>query len=320
MPFDVPYLDLTVACQRHTFKRTTYQTARPPFDPSRFGVEPIETAAARSFVEEHHYSGTFPVEIASYRLFESKQNESAALVGVAVFSIPVNTSRELSALLKPGQAVSDLGRFILNEHVLANAETWFLARALKALRRDRTLADGKTPRFPFSTSHSDPCPRLGVDRIIFPGHVGAIYQASNALYTGRSRPRVLCLTRSGVAISDRALSKLRADDTDARHVYAQLRKHGAPQLQPGESGARYLARTLADGPFRRVRHRGNHRYVLLPPAHALRRKIVGAFPTLDYPKRTDPPPDNEPRPPRVQSQRDDTRGSRGMRADPVPRV
>ncbi len=299
MPFAVPYLDLPLACQRHTFKRMTYQTARPPFDPSRFGVEPIETAVARSFVETHHYSGTFPVEIASYGLFESKPNARATLVGVAVFSIPVNTPRALSGLLKPGQAVSDLGRFILNDHVLANAETWFLARAVKALRRDRTLADGKTPRFPFSTSYSDPCPRVGVDRIIFPGHVGAIYQASNALYTGRSRPRVLCLTRSGIAISDRALSKLRADDNDARHVYAQLRDHGAPQLEPGETGARYLARALADGPFRRVRHRGNHRYVLLPPTHALRRKIVGAFPTLEYPKRTDPPPETDPRPPRV---------------------
>ncbi len=55
-PFAIPYLDLTVACQRHTFGRTTYQTARPPFDPSRFGVEPIDTAAARNFVETHHYA------------------------------------------------------------------------------------------------------------------------------------------------------------------------------------------------------------------------------------------------------------------------
>ncbi len=55
-PFAIPYLYLTVACQRHTFGRTTYQTARPPFDPSRFGVEPIDTAAARNFVETHHYA------------------------------------------------------------------------------------------------------------------------------------------------------------------------------------------------------------------------------------------------------------------------
>ena len=46
-----PWLDLTVACQRHTLKRTTYLTARPPFDPSRFGVEPMDTADARTFIE-----------------------------------------------------------------------------------------------------------------------------------------------------------------------------------------------------------------------------------------------------------------------------
>ena len=43
----LPYLDLTFACQRHTGKRTSYVTARPPFDPSRFGVEPIDAADAR---------------------------------------------------------------------------------------------------------------------------------------------------------------------------------------------------------------------------------------------------------------------------------
>jgi hypothetical protein len=52
--FATPWLDLTVACQRHTFKRTTYLTARPPFGPSRFGVEPIDTADARTFIETHH--------------------------------------------------------------------------------------------------------------------------------------------------------------------------------------------------------------------------------------------------------------------------
>ena len=183
-----PWLDLTVACQRHTLKRTTYLTARPPFDPSRFGVEPIDTTDARAFVETHHYSGTFPVEIASYGLFESRPNARAALVGVAVFSIPVNTPAVLTALLEPGQTVCDLGRFILNDHVLANAETWFLTRAYRALRRDKTLADGRTPRFPFSTSYSDPCPRPSFDRIIFPGQVGIVYQAKTPVTRAAHAP------------------------------------------------------------------------------------------------------------------------------------
>ena len=292
---DVPYLDLEKVCQRHNFKRISYVPLRPPFDPSRFGVEPIETGTARAFVEKQHYSGTFPVEIASYGLFETRSNGRPGLVGVAVFSIPVNSPKSLAALLEPGQAVCDLGRFILNDHILANAETWFLARAYRALRAERTLADGVTPRFPFSTSYSYPCPRVaGANRIIFAGHVGAIYQASNALYTGRSRPRSLCLTRTGVAISDRALSKLKADEGDARHVYGQLTEHGAPPIERGETGARYLARALAEGPFRVVRHLGNHRYVLLPNDADLRRRIAAVFPALAYPKRTDPLPDPAP--------------------------
>ena len=70
-----------------------------------------------------------------------------------------------------------------------------------------------------------------------------------------------------------------------------MREHGAPPLKAGESGARYLERALIEGPFRRIRHRGNHRYVLLPSCPRLRRKIIAAFPSLPYPKRTDPLPD-----------------------------
>lgn len=70
-----------------------------------------------------------------------------------------------------------------------------------------------------------------------------------------------------------------------------MREHGAPPLRLGESSARYLERALIKGPFRRIRHRGNHRYVFLPSCPSLRRKIIAAFPSLPYPKRTDPLPD-----------------------------
>ena len=168
----MPWLDLTVACQRHTLKRTTYLTARPPFDPSRFGGEPIDTADARTFVD--------PI-ITAARSRSRRPNAALPL-----------------------------------QHLLLG-----------------------------------PCPRPSFNRIIFPGHVGIVYQAKNACYTGRSRARSLCLTRSGAVLSDRALSKLRADDNDARHVYARLREYGAPALKVGESGARYLERALLEGPFRK---------------------------------------------------------------------
>ena len=143
------------------------------------------------------------------------------------------------------------------------------------------LADGRTPRFPFSTSYSDPCPRPSFDHIIFPGHVGIVYQAKNACYTGRSRARSLCLTRSGRPFGPGAVKASRRRQRRTPYLPAESRRIRSP-----------LSRARADrGAVPRIRHRGNHRYVLLPSCPRLRRKILAAFPILPYPKRTDPLPD-----------------------------
>jgi hypothetical protein len=47
-------------------------------------------------------------------------------------------------------------------------------------------------------------------RLVFPGHVGVIYRASNALYSGRSAARTLLLLPDGRALDERSLAKARA--------------------------------------------------------------------------------------------------------------
>ena len=42
-------------------------------------------------------------------------------------------------------------------------------------------------------SFADPVPRRVGGRVLFPGHVGIIYQAANAVFTGRSTARRLTL-------------------------------------------------------------------------------------------------------------------------------
>ncbi len=42
-------------------------------------------------------------------------------------------------------------------------------------------------------------------RTLFVGHVGTIYQSSNAVLTGRSTPRYLTVLPDGTSLSDRAL-------------------------------------------------------------------------------------------------------------------
>src|SRR5690606_8351510 len=81
----------------------------------------------------------------------------------------------------PGEPVEcvDLGRLVLLDEVPANGESWFLAQCFGSLR-----AEG----FRSVVSFSDPVPRTTADgEPRFTGHVGTIYQASNAIYMGRSK-------------------------------------------------------------------------------------------------------------------------------------
>jgi hypothetical protein len=52
---------------------------------------------------------------------------------------------------------------------------------------------------------SDPLPRTHADgTVVMPGHIGTIYQATNAVYTGRATPRTLTLLPNATVFSDRA--------------------------------------------------------------------------------------------------------------------
>jgi hypothetical protein len=73
----------------------------------------------------------------------------------------------------------EVGRFVLLDEVPVNGETWFLARAFAALARDGVEG---------VLAFADPEPRATADgTVVFPGHVGTIYQAHNAVYRGRAR-------------------------------------------------------------------------------------------------------------------------------------
>ncbi|MFC5342915.1 hypothetical protein ACETK8_20045 (plasmid) [Brevundimonas staleyi] len=282
-------LPLSLVAQRWRDRRPVWRPQREPLDARRYAVERLPGVAdARAFVQAHHYSGSYPAAIAAYGMMEQRPNRAAALVGVAVFSVPVQP-RAADAYGAGGARFCDLGRFVLLDHVAGNAETWFLRRALAGLARDKTGEAGR-PLYSLCLAYSDPIPRLDrAGRLIFAGHYGGIYAASSALYLGRATPRTLWLADDATAISARALSKLRADDTGARYAYESLRRLGAPPIRPGETGAAYVARALRDGPFRPLRHRGNHVYAFPCGATSTRRSMRARLAAdLPYPRRTDP--------------------------------
>ncbi len=270
---------LTDLCQRWTSGRASYRPKGEPFEPRAYEVAAIDDdSTAQSFVEAHHYSASYPAARFRYGLYSRSslhRREGGALVGVAVFSVPARAEVTTNWMRGEPAEHIELGRFVLLDHVRANAESWMIARCF-----DRLRGEGITG----VVSFSDPCPRVlpGPDgrlERVFGGHIGTIYQATNAVYAGRSRARTLRLFAGGPArgrvFSDRTAAKLRAADRGHAGAAAQLVAAGAeppPRSVDGSADPEAL-RAWADVWIPRVcvpmRHRGNHRYL-----HALQRGVL----------------------------------------------
>ena len=271
---------LATPCQRWHARRCSWRSG-DVIDPGAYGVELMQgDAAARAFVERHHYSGSYPAARARVGLYRSRGPWLAPeLVGVAVFSVPMN-QRVIPAYfpgMEPSEGV-ELGRFVLLDDVAANGETWFLSRALAALR-------DALPGVRGVLSYSDPVPRRSsAGGVIMPGHVGTIYQAHNAHYHGRATARTLWLDARGRCLSGRTISKVRGEESGVDYACAQVARATGVERTRYESGADYIARALASGALTRLRHPGNHAYTW-----ALDRKLRRAHRAnpATYPKEVD---------------------------------
>jgi hypothetical protein len=248
------------------------------FRPADYAVDVIRYGAARAFVVENHYSHSMPVTIESIGLFHGLD-----LVGVATFSIPINNSVVPRYTGQPADAGAELGRFVLLDSVPYNGESFFLAVALKALK---TLQ----PHLRTVVAYSDPRPRTTrAGDIIMPGHIGCCYQASNAHYLGRATAKTLHITPQGIALSTRAISKVRLQEHGAASAEKMIVRLGAPPRAVGQDPATWIEKVLEHPEFRRVRHPGNHVYCWAlgkkNDRHALAR---GFAPARVYPKSLDP--------------------------------
>jgi len=259
--------------QRWREGRARYRPAGETIRPSEYEVERLGERWAKAFVTQHHYSGSYPAARFRFGLYRH-----CALVGVAVFSQPVR-DEVLTGVFATGVARDsvELGRFVLLDEVPGNGETWFLARCFEALRRERLVG---------VLSFSDPVPRrAGAGEVVFPGHLGTIYQAHNGVYLGRGTARTLRILPDGSVLSARALQKVRAAERGWNYVVELLVRHGAPAPRCLGRAAdvdelRPWLRAVVQARTRPLRHPGNHKY-----AWALHRSaerfLVGRQP---YPK------------------------------------
>lgn len=254
----------SLVAQRWRNSRASYRPAGEPIRTSQYEV--LEAAKkggpVAEFVRSHHYSRTMTAARRQFGLYRGDQ-----LVGAAVFGVPAR-AEALSAVPAPQEEVLDLGRFVLLDDVPANGETWFLGRCFELLLR---------AGFAGVVSFADPVRRTALDgRVVMPGHLGTIYRAHNAVYTGRSRARTHFLMGDGTIFSPRAVQKLVAKERGWRYAVEKLVAFGAP----GPDGdLSEWAKTWLRRLSRPLRHGGNLRY-----AWGLHRAVKRSMPRgLKYP-------------------------------------
>lgn len=259
---------ITPVVQRWRDRQGLYRPLGEPIDTRAYEVAEIpDDTTARAFVELHHYSGSYPAARRRYGLYRG-----AALVGVAVLSHPASEAMLRSALPLScaREAKVELGRFVLVDDVPSNGESWFLARVFELARAGGIEA---------IVAHSDPEPRVAADGThVFPGHIGTIYQATNAVYVGRTERRTWRLLPDGTVLSPRALTKIRQQQ---RGYLGQVDKLVAAGAAPYRGGDwREWQRVAIATATRAYRHPGTLRY-LWALDRALRRELPA---TLPYPK------------------------------------
>lgn len=271
--------------QRWEEGRARWRPSGELIRPSEYEVaEILDDETAKSFVQTHHYSGDYPAARFRFGL-----HRHGTLVGVAVFSHPVNDRTLTNVFPVHRKEATELGRFVLLDEVPGNGETFFLARCFDALRKKVVVDDlGQELRGILGiVSFSDPMPRATAEgRIVLPGHVGTIYQALSGAYLGRADGRRLHLLPDGRVFNHRTEQKIRKQEQGWKGGVQELQSYGAGPLN--EDPALWLSRWL---PLvtRPLRHHGNHKY-----AWALSRKMRPAIETaktksksLSYPKVTD---------------------------------
>lgn len=269
-------------CQRWNRRQHSWRhRSDGGFDRDRYTVEPIDRNTATGFVVQHHYSASYPSCKFRFGLFDADEQ----LVGVLVYSTPTNDLVLTNPLpeLEPSSESIELGRLVLLDEVPANAESWFIARCNEEAAARGMLA---------VLSMSDPKPRKLDGRIIMPGHVGVIYQASNATYIGRSKAATEVLLPNGRILNGKTQEKIRGQKRG--HVYSEaiLTDLGARPMRDNERTTNKRAAAWMWGAVDavggvRVRNRGKHRYVFSLGTKSQRRRLRIANDPLPYPKEVD---------------------------------
>lgn len=202
-------------------------------------VERIRSKIGKVFVIEHHYSHGIHNGPMCWGMFDGER-----LVGVLAFATPCSENVRASVWGREHvNRVTELHRLVILDEYGRNSESWFIARALHQLHASRPDIWGVLS-FADATQ----------------GHVGTIYQATNAIYTGTSARARFYLDASG----------------RLRH--------------PRQNGVNITPAMARERGWTPIMREGKHRYLFIITGRNHRRVLERTMllPRLPYPKEVTP--------------------------------
>lgn len=143
---------------------------------AEYAVAAIPATIGKKFIVQHHYSKGVHNGPMCFGLMKN-----GTLVGVCAFAAPSSENVRASLFGEEYKdSVTELHRLVLLDEVPKNAESFFIVRALRELKKQR-------PYYRAVISFADPTQN----------HVGTIYQATNAIFCGSSSPATFYLDADG---------------------------------------------------------------------------------------------------------------------------
>ena len=133
-----------------------------------FDIEPAKREDVEVFIQRH-YLKKFPTGIKRIYAIYQKHTEGRHMVGMIVYGVPFMTAGKFLEPEVNPREVLELKRLYIDDIGVKNLESFVISQSLGLLKRDE-------PTIKVVLTFADD----------LQGHVGGIYQATNAIYLGKS--------------------------------------------------------------------------------------------------------------------------------------
>jgi len=193
----------------------------------------VSTKDVEEFCRRYHYTGTGGNMSWRYGLWEG-----ATLLGVVAYNLPTRETCEMVFGPDHFDKVWHMGRLAMAEDAPRNSESRLISLSLKMIQAERPDVWGVLT---FAATDA--------------GHIGYVYQATNALYTGTGGHAVIYVDQKG----------RRRPDYDGAYISRDMARERGWSVAEGGPKHRYL-------------------YILGSKTQRRQRRALLRLPTLPYPK------------------------------------